>query len=224
MYIKQRYEHDYSQTAPLAQGPLAAIAGVLSAVGSIVSTGISFMGAQQQASAAKQAAVQAQISAEYNAKQLESKAQQERAASQRTALETVRKGELTQSMLINRAAASGAGTTDESVLSLGEQIAGRSEYDRLADMFRGEDMARGLEDQAKAARYEGATTAQGYRAQAQAYKLQGAATLASGASSFFTKYARDLPSFKPTDTFAMQAAPATSIAAANRDYGFGSIF
>jgi hypothetical protein len=223
MYVRQRYEHDYSRTAPLAQGPLAAVAGVLSAVGSIVSTGISFMGAQQQASAAKAAAAQAIVSGEYNAKQLETKAQQERAAAQRAGLETARKGELTMSMLANRAAAGGGGATDETVLALGENITGRNRYDYELDIFRGEDQARGLEDQAKATRYEAATTAQGYRAQAKAYQLQGMSTLASGASTFFTKYARDLPSFKANDSYAVAAAT-PSIATANRDYGFGSIF
>ncbi len=43
-------------------------------------------------------------------------------------------------------AAGGGGATDNTVLNLTGQIAGRTEFESLIDMYKGESAARGLED------------------------------------------------------------------------------
>lgn len=139
-------------------GPLGAVAGVVSAVAGVAGTLMSMQGAQAAAKAQNEAK-------QFEAQQREQQAQESRAAAQRQALERKRQGDLAQSSLQARAAASGAGAADETVIGLGEEIAGRSEYQRLMDMYTGENRARGYEDAAKAARMEGdaALTAGKYR-------------------------------------------------------------
>lgn len=151
-------------------GPLGAIAGVISAVAGVAGTLVSMQGAQAAAQSQKQAK-------EFEAAQRQQQAQESRAAAQRQALEHVRQGNIAQSSLQARAAASGAGASDETVIGLGEDLGGRSEYQRLMDIYTGENRARGYQDMATAARMEGdaALTAGKYRA---------TGTLLSGIGSF----------------------------------------
>src|SRR5262245_47667509 len=91
----------------------------------------------------------------FQAKQQDMMAQESRAAAQREALDKRRQGDLLQSQLQARAAASGGGAADPTVLDLGGGLAGRSQLAALTDMYRGENRARGLEDQAMGSRMTG---------------------------------------------------------------------
>jgi aspartokinase len=149
---------------------LAMIASVVSAVAGIGGTLVAAKGAAE-------AGAEQQRAREYEAKQREMQAQESRAASQRQALEKDRASRLAQSTLQSRAAASGAGATDETVLGLGEDIAGRGEYQRLMEMYTGENRARGLDDAAMGLRMTGA-------AEAKAGRTRATGTLLSGLGSF----------------------------------------
>ena len=100
---------------------------VVSAVGTIAAG----------AAAARQANAQA-AAQEHAARIADQKAMQERAVAQRQAFENRREGRLATSTLIARAAASGASATDPTIINLGGDIAGRSEYLALSDMARGD--------------------------------------------------------------------------------------
>lgn len=152
------------------QGPLAAIAGVVSAVAGVAGTLVAAKGAAQAGEEQRKAR-------EYEAKQREMQAQESRAAAQRQAFERDRSEKLAQSTLQARAAASGAGATDETVIGLGEDIAGRSEYQKLMEMYTGENRARGLDDAAMGLRMTGA-------AEAKAGRTRATGTLLSGIGSF----------------------------------------
>lgn len=91
----------------------------------------------------------------FEAAQLTQQAGESRAGAQRAALEHRRNTRLAQSTLQARAAASGGGATDPGVLDLSADIAERGEYQSLMEMYRGENRARGLEDQAAATRAGG---------------------------------------------------------------------
>jgi hypothetical protein len=88
--------------------------------------------------------------AEYKAKQLRQQAAESRAGAQREAVEYRRKGELALSALQARAAASGGGATDATIVNLATGIGGRSEYQALAAMATGENQALGYEGAAQA--------------------------------------------------------------------------
>lgn len=175
-FLASRWTGDYSLWAGVCHEPLSTIATVASVAATAASTIIGFSGAQAEGKAAQQAA-------NYKAAQQEQQAQESRAASQRSALESRHKAELSQSTLQARAAASGAGATDESVLGLGEQIAARGEYESLLDMYKGENQARGFEDAAKATIINGQAAKQGAQ-----YKAMG--TLASGFGSMADKFGK----------------------------------
>jgi hypothetical protein len=170
---------------------LPLIATAVSAVATIGSTIVGFAGAQQQAAAAKNDAA-------YKAKQMTMQAQESRAASQREALETTRRSQLAQSQLQARAAASGAGATDETVIGLGEAIAGRGEYERLMQMYKGENQARGYEDAGAAAIATGNAEAKGAKLKGFGTILSGVGSLASTAGDYYNP--RKLPSASSTYT------------------------
>lgn len=187
MYIRQRHEHDYALTAPLCADPFTMTA--LAVAGTAVSVGSTLVGASMAQQGAKAQAKSEQAAAEYRAKQLEMKAQESRATSQRAALDTVKKGELAQSSLRARAAASGAGAGDESVLALGEQIAGQGEYERLMQMYSGENAAVGYTDAATSERYNGQAALAAGANKAKAIQIGAIGSVAQSVGGFAEKAA-----------------------------------
>lgn len=180
-------------------GPLAAVASVASSLASVGGTIAGMAGTAQSAKTARQAGALAQAgaleegraavaSADYRATQLRQQAQEARASQQRMALETQRKGDLVQSTLRARAAAGGGGATDNTVLNLGRQIAGRTEYESLLDMYKGENAAIGLEDAANAAIYQGKVAERGAQYKAAGYGYQTQGTLAQSAGSMAQQF------------------------------------
>lgn len=145
-----RYDWRRAPRDPITVGTAAVIGGSLvSGVGTLI-------GGSSKASAEEEMGRLAQQGAEFQAKQFEGAADESRMASERVALDTQRKGRLALSSLVARAAAGGDATTSGDVLKLTGDIAGRGEYEALADLYTGENRARGLLDEATAKRYEGA--------------------------------------------------------------------
>lgn len=127
---------------------------------------------------------QANANAKFEAKQMRARAAEERAIAGRKAMEERRRGRLALSTLQANAAASGAGATDPTVLGLMSDIAGRAEYNALAETWSGEQRARGLMDSAAAAK------ASGKAAQRGSY-LSAAGTILSSAGSMFSQFDED---------------------------------
>lgn len=140
--------------------------------------------------AAMAAAQGQQQAAEFRAKQEEKAAQESRAASQRQSLERRREADVIGGRLRAAAAASGGSATDPTVLALGEDIAGRGEYEALIETYKGENRARGLEDQAAATRYEGQLALMEGKARQSASRLSAFGTLIGGMGSAFSAYNR----------------------------------
>lgn len=164
---------------------------ILGLVGTVVSAMGTIASGKAQAQAAQ---TQAQM-AMYQAKQEDRKAQTERAAAQRSAIEERREGRFALSTLQARAAASGGGAADPTVIALGESIAGRSEYGALMETYKGEDKARGWEDQAILHRMQaGAFNAQASGATAGS-SLSAAGTIIGGLGSAFSKFKSPTPNF-----------------------------
>lgn len=151
---------------------LTAVGGVVSAIGTIAG-----------GNAAAAAGRSGQQQMEFRAKQEEMQAQESRAASQRTALERRRESTLLGSKLLARAAASGGGATDPTVIDLGGDIAARGEYGALMDLYKGENRARGLEDQAMGSRLTGAALLAEGEAKKKASRLSALSTIIGSAGS-----------------------------------------
>jgi hypothetical protein len=128
-----------------------------------------------------QAGIAANSQAKLEAKQMEIAAGQERAASQRAAFEERRQSRIVLSNAQAAAAASGAGTTDPSVLNITSSLAGEGEYRALTRMYEGEQSARNYETSAGFRRYEG-------KQAARAGRIGAMTTLLEGGSSLYQRY------------------------------------
>lgn len=117
----------------------------------------------------------------FKSAQLRNEASDSRAVSQREAMEYRRKGKLAQSALQARAAASGGGADDPTVINLAQGLAGRSEYQALATTASGENRARGFEDSAEA---ELASA----KARKKGAKLAALGTILGGAGSAYKSF------------------------------------
>lgn len=120
--------------------------GIIGLLGSFVSAAGTIMSAGAQASALN---YQAQVAKQQGMQQV--------AAAQRQELEQNRKTQIAQSTLQAQAAASGAGASDPTIVSLSSNIAGRGTYMGLLDLWQGQ-----------AQQWEYDTKAQAYEAQASA--------------------------------------------------------
>lgn len=105
--------------------------------------------------AEQQAANARKVALDHQAEQARQQAGQERATSQRAAIERRRTAKLLESKALARAAASGAGAGDPTAEKILGDIGAEGEFRALAELFVGEDRARGLETQADLRNFEG---------------------------------------------------------------------
>lgn len=156
---------------------MAGVGGVVSSIGTILG-----------GNAAEDAGRAQQQAAYFRAAQEEQAANESRAAAQRSALEQRRQTGLAQSALQARAAASGGGADDPTIQNLAGDIAARGEYQSLLEMYKGENRARGLEDEATGSRLSGdAALAEG-KAKKKTSFLSAAGTLIGAAGSAYKTY------------------------------------
>jgi hypothetical protein len=117
-------------------------------------------------------------SARYEAAQLEQRAGQLRAASQRSARDERRRAALLSSALQARA---GGGASDPTIVKLAADIAGEGEYRAMSALYHGEDQAVGDEMSAASRRYAGADAA-------RAGRIGASASILEGGYSMYKKY------------------------------------
>lgn len=158
--------------ASVAFEPLTMISMALTAVGTAVG-----------AAGTIAAGNQAKADSEFNAEQLTKQSNDARAAGSREMLRERRQKELVQSSLAARAAASGGDTTDPTIVNLAGGIEREGEIQALSAFSRGENVARGYEDQAAA------SIAKGKAAQ-RASIFKATSTILEGAGSLAGKYGK----------------------------------
>jgi hypothetical protein len=132
---------------------------------------------------------------EFKALQEEQAAAEARAAAQREAMEERREGRFAQSTLQARSAADGGMSTDTTPMMLGAELAARSEYGALMETYKGENKARGLEDQATLDRMQAQAAIAEGEAKKQASMFSAAGTLIGGFGSAFSKAGSSAGSF-----------------------------
>lgn len=154
----------------------------------LAGSAVSAMGTIAGGNAAKAAGLAGQQAQEFKAKQEEQAAQESRAVSQRAALDKRRQGDLALSTLQARAAASGGGAADPGVLTLAGDIAGRGEYEALFDMYKGENRARGLIDQAAGSRLTGEALRAEGEAKKRASRFSALGTIIGGVGSAASQF------------------------------------
>lgn len=175
---------DLGKSADILRGTQTAI----SSVGSL-------MEGNAASRAAKRAAKDSKKAGKFEGAQYRQQAGQERAGSQRQAIEERRAARIAQSRAVAVAAASGAGASDPTVMNIVGNLAADGEYNALSALFSGEEAARGLENAASGAEYEGRSSAAGYRTRANAYRSAARntaiGTALDGMSTFYDKYSGD---------------------------------
>lgn len=169
----------------------------LTVAGGALSAGGTIMGGNAAAAAGESSRNESY----FKAAQEDQAAQESRAASQRDSLEKGRQTQLVLSKLQAEAAAGGGGADDPGVLNLAGDIAGRGEYESLMDMFKGENRARGLQDEAVGSRMSGdAALAEGKAKQNASY-MSAAGTIIGTAGSAYKTYNK-LPDKRSLDQIA----------------------
>lgn len=146
----------------------------LAAVAGVIGTVVSAVGTIAAGNDAKNAA-------EFKAKQEEMRANEERAAGSRTMQAERRQKDLALSSLTARAAAASGDTTDAGVVELAGGIENEGELQALQAFARGENTARGYEDQAMASRMSGESAK-------RASFWRAGSTILEGGSSLYGKY------------------------------------
>lgn len=185
--------------AGIASGILSGAAGLVGYQGAQDAANATLLGSQTAAAGAELQGEAARNAAVYRAAQLRRNAQLARAGAQGDAFEVQRQTDALQSTLRARAAASGGGVSDPTVVALAGQIAQRGALGALTSMFKGETEATGLEDTAKAAEYTGQAEYQGSQIKAaglraegemraESQRKQGVETLLSAGSTMFGRF------------------------------------
>jgi hypothetical protein len=205
-----------------AAGPYALIGGtLLSGAGTAMSfasqkraasdaklSAMMEMAASRRAAEAEQAmGAEALKTSTFRARQLDMKAQEERAAGSAKASEVRKQKELAMSKLIARAAAGGGAVQDNTVVALAEGLEKEGEMRALTEFYLGESAARGDEDAAMGERLTGEAAYKGAvsrkegtlaaarannftnLARARGLSAGATATLVSGAGSIFDRFA-----------------------------------
>lgn len=147
-------------------GPLAAIG--------VAGTALSALGQYRQGK-------QAYWSAQLESKLALQRANEEKASSQREAMEIDRQGRLAISRALAVAAASGGGASDPTVMGIMADLAGETQYRKMIALYGGESAARNLEIGADISRWQG-------REARTAGKMAGVTNAMTGFASLYSKY------------------------------------
>jgi len=125
---------------------------------------------------------------EFEAQQLDAEAGQSVAASQRTAEDIQRQTALINSSAIAKAAASGAGASDPTVLNIIARNAAEGDYRRNVALYEGEAQSRLDNMRAQALRFQGAVGEADAAEAARISNIGAASTFLSGAAKAATMY------------------------------------
>ncbi len=170
----------YADPISAAMTAVSAAAGsssILGTIGTVLSVGSSLMQAGSQRSAGRAAAQ----NADFQARQLEQRAGQERASSQRDYIEQRRQTKIVQSNARAAAGASGGSVVDPTMLNIQSGIARQGDYNALTALFEGEERAKGLE-------FQGTTTRADGQAAKKAASSQARSTIMGAGLTLFDKY------------------------------------
>lgn len=169
---------------------IALVVGIASTVVQASSTLAAGKAEQQAANARAQGL-------EHQAAQARQVAGQERATSQRAAIEQRRRGRLLSSRALAVAAASGAGAGDPTVENILGGIGAEGEFRALSELFIGEERARGLETQADLRIFESEQERRAGKAARSASRLAAGAQILGGTAKAFSASGQGLSRYGP---------------------------
>lgn len=184
---------------------LAVISAIAAGAGAVVSAAGTIASGNAEADLAMRQGVARNQSAQFEAKQLDINAKDEKAMAQREAQQLGRQKRLALSSLQAKGAASGFSATDPSNLAIADEI---SKYGTLQEdmaMYGGESRANDLRLNAASRRYSGANeleyAAQYGDARRTAAKYSAFGTILGGASTMASRFG-GMQTPKPTSRYA----------------------
>lgn len=154
-------------------------------------------GASQAKDAAEREGATRKVAAEFEASQLEQRAGQTIAASQRSMQDVQRMGKLAESRALALSAASGGGASSPTVVNLIGNLAKEGAYRGAVELYKGEENARQLRLQAAGRRFEGEAGMDLGLSKGRAFETQGQASILSQAGGLFGKYGGGGPKSTP---------------------------
>lgn len=160
----------------------------------LAGTASSLWGSMEGSRIARAGAARAQVTAEFNAWNLERQAGIALALAQREAMEERRLGDIAASRALAVAAASGGGVQDPTIVRLLASTKGEAAYRASVALYEGEERGRQLRHEATFERIGGAEALAEGKARSRAYTLQGLGTAARGGVSLYAKYGGGGPS------------------------------
>jgi hypothetical protein len=167
---------------------MAQAAAFIPAALTIASAVMAKDGADEAAQGSNVAAQRIKVAKQFEAEQLRINAGQQIAAGQAAAFEQERQARLVASRQLALAAASGAGASDPTVVSMIARTSKEGSYRAAVALYQGQDAARTMRMAAAGKEYEGDTAVIAGEEQAKAYKTAGDQALLKGGSSLFAKY------------------------------------
>lgn len=162
--------------------------------------------------AARTIGARRKAAAEFEAQQLEQEAETSQAIGMRRAADEGRKTQMVNSLALARAAASGAGASDPTVLHVLAQTSGEGAYRQWLAMYEGEAQARLDKMRAGATRFEGATAESDAAMAQRQYNLGAMNTVLTGGIKTASMYQRYFPRDRRiggTDTYLDAGTPDT---------------
>lgn len=168
---------------------LTQLAPFMSAAG----TGLSAFGQLQQGQGYLEHGMIQNAAAQFAAEQLRQNANAVLASTQRSAQDIGRNAQYVMSTQLARAAASGGGASDPTVMNLIARTAGETSYRQQVALYSGEAKAREMQISAAAAEWSGAAELRVAQRASRSADISAAATVAGGGVSLYEKYGRSGP-------------------------------
>ena len=162
----------------------------LALVATVASSALTAMGTIAAGKTAEAQGRAKQQAAEFEAKQLDIKSKEEKAAGQNEMLQLRRQKNLALSRLQTVGAGSGFSATDPTSLALADEITKYGTYQEQLALFGGTARERDLQLAASGRRFEGESALALGKAQRNASYLNAAGTIIGGVSSIADKYAK----------------------------------
>lgn len=172
---------------------MAAISDWLAPSLQVASTILSAGGQIARAQTYKKIAARRKALADYEAQQLELEAEGARGVGTRAAQDEALKAANVNSTALARAAASGAGASDPTIMNIISRTAGEGAYRSALAMYEGEAQARLDVMRAQGLRYAGVTGVSDAATAARQEQTAAAATLLSGGVKTMSLYDRFFP-------------------------------
>lgn len=156
-------------------------------------TALSAFGQLQQGQGYLEHGMIQNAAAQFAAEQLRQNANAVLASTQRSAQDIGRNAQYVMSTQLARAAASGGGASDPTVMNLIARTAGETSYRQQVALYSGEAKAREMQISAAAAEWSGAAELRVAQRASTSADISAASTVAGGGVSLFEKYGRKGP-------------------------------